>query len=57
MHQGGQSSNPDPLAKPEAFRSWMDAEYGVNLSSVAWGRDWEPFVQQVAVGKILITVK
>lgn len=45
MHQGGQSSNPDPLAKPEAFRSWMDAEYGVNLSSVAWGRDWEPFVQ------------
>lgn len=45
MHQGGQSSNPDPLEKPEAFRSWMYSEYGIKLSSVAWGRDWEPFVQ------------
>lgn len=45
MHQGGQSSNPDPLIKPEVFRAWMDAEYGVKLPSVAWGRDWQPFVQ------------
>ena len=45
MHQGGQSSNPDPLVKPEVFRAWMVAEYGVKLPSAAWGRDWEPFVQ------------
>lgn len=45
MHQGGQSSNPDPLIKPEVFRSWMVAEYDVKLPSAAWGRDWEPFVQ------------
>lgn len=45
MHQGGQSSNEDPLIKPELFRAWMDAEYGVKLPSAAWGRDWEPFVQ------------
>lgn len=45
MHQGGQSSNPDPLIKPEVFRAWMVAEYEVKLPSAAWGRDWEPFVQ------------
>jgi hypothetical protein len=45
MHQGGQSANDDPMIKPELFRSWMDAEYGVKLPSTAWGRDWEPFVQ------------
>lgn len=45
MHQGGQSANADPLIKPEVFRAWMIAEYGVTLPSAAWGRDWEPFVQ------------
>lgn len=45
MHQGGQSSNPDPLIKPEAFRVWLKAEYGTGLVSDRWGRDWEPFVQ------------
>ncbi|MEZ2877886.1 hypothetical protein ACBQ28_22500 [Pseudomonas lundensis] len=45
MHQGGQSSNPDPLIKPEMFRAWLKSEYGVNLISDRWGRDWEPFVQ------------
>ncbi|EJN36325.1 hypothetical protein [Pseudomonas sp. GM80] len=45
MHQGGQSANADPLIKPEQFRAWMKGEYGVELTSAAWGRDWEPFVQ------------
>ncbi|MNL70186.1 hypothetical protein D3C87_1951490 [compost metagenome] len=45
MHQGGQSANADPLIKPEVFRAWMKGEYGVELPSAAWGRDWEPFVQ------------
>lgn len=45
MHQGGQSSNPDPLIKPEIFRTWVEGEYGIKLTSAAWGRDWEPFVQ------------
>jgi hypothetical protein len=45
MHQGGQSANDDPLIKPELFRSWVNAEYGIKLPSAAWGRDWEPFVQ------------
>ena len=45
MHQGGQSSNPDPLVKPEVFRAWLKGEYGVGLVSDRWGRDWEPFVQ------------
>ena len=45
MHQGGQSANPDPIASPEEFRKWMFAVFEVKLPSVAWGRDWEPFVQ------------
>ena len=45
MHQGGQSSNPDPMANPEEFRKWMFVVFEVKLPSVAWGRDWEPFVQ------------
>lgn len=47
MHQGGQSANADPLAKPEAFRAWLWEEYGVRLESCAWARDWEPFVQRI----------
>lgn len=45
MHQGGQSASDDPLIKPEVFRAWMNAEYGIKLPSAAWARDWEPFVQ------------
>ncbi|MDI2589850.1 hypothetical protein NYP20_16210 [Pseudomonas sp. N3-W] len=45
MHQGGQSSNPDLLIKPELFRAWMKGEYDIELQSAAWGRDWAPFVQ------------
>jgi len=44
MHQGGQSSNPDPLIKPEKFREWLLGEYGVRLESCAWAREWEPFI-------------
>lgn len=40
MHQGGQSANEDPLIKPEGFRSWLMAEYGVRLESCNWERDW-----------------
>ncbi|MES2868930.1 MAG: hypothetical protein V4749_05105 [Pseudomonadota bacterium] len=45
MHQGGQSANPDPMVSPEEFRKWMFVVFEVKLPSVAWGRDWEPFVQ------------
>ncbi|MCY1340608.1 hypothetical protein D9M68_202460 [compost metagenome] len=45
MHQGGQSSMPDPLAAPEAFRGWLLGEYGIKLSSEQWGREWGGFVQ------------
>lgn len=45
MHQGGQSSAPDPFASPEWFKRWVDEVYGVTLPSCAWSRDWEPFVQ------------
>lgn len=44
MHQGGQSANEDPLSKPEGFRSWLMAEYGVRIESCAWARDWEPVI-------------
>jgi hypothetical protein len=44
MHQGGQSANEDPLIKPEGFRSWLMAEYGVRIESCAWARDWEPSI-------------
>lgn len=45
MHQGGQSANDDPLIKPEAFRSWLMAEFGIRLESCNWDRDWECFVR------------
>lgn len=44
MHQGGQSANPDPLAKPELFRAWLFNEYGVKLEATNWGRDWDDFI-------------
>ena len=45
MHQGGQSANDDPLIKPESFRSWLLAEYGIRLESFNWDRDWECVVR------------
>lgn len=45
MHQGGQSANDDPLVKPEQFRDWVDAVYGIKLASEAWTRDWAGFVE------------
>lgn len=45
MNQGGQSANDDPLIKPESFRSWLLAEYGVRLESFNWDRDWESVVR------------
>ena len=45
MHQGGQSSNEDPLIKPEKFRAWLWAEFGCRLESCNWDRDWECFVR------------
>lgn len=45
MHQGGQSSMPDPLESPEAFRGWLLGEYGIKLSSEQWGREWGGFIQ------------
>jgi len=47
MHQGGQSSNEDPLANAEKFRAWMGQIYGVRLESSAWARDWEPYIQRI----------
>jgi len=46
MHQGGQSSNPDPLSKPETFRAWLFDHHGVRIESCAWARDWEPLIQK-----------
>lgn len=45
MHQGGQSSMADPLISPEAFRAWLDGEYGMRLSSEQWSREWGGYVQ------------
>lgn len=44
MHQGGQSANIDPLGKPEMFRDWLEAMYGVRIRSEAWSREWAGFV-------------
>jgi hypothetical protein len=45
MHQGGQSANPDPLAKPETFRAWLFDRHRVRIESCNWERDWEVFVR------------
>lgn len=45
MHQGGQSSAPDPLSSPEGFRAALLDVYGVHLVSENWAREWQPFVQ------------
>jgi hypothetical protein len=44
MNQGGQSSAPDPLASPEAFRRWLFDQYGVRLVADRWSREWVEFV-------------
>jgi hypothetical protein len=46
MHQGGQSASLDPLSKPEMFRDWLYAEYGVRIRSEAWSREWAGFVER-----------
>ena len=46
MHQGGQSSNEDPLSNAEKFRAWLWQVFEVRLESCAWARDWEPFIQK-----------
>ena len=46
QHQGGQSANPDPLAKPETFRAWLFEHHGVRIESCNWERDWEGFVRK-----------
>lgn len=47
MHQGGQSANEDPMIKPEKFRSWLLAEYGLRLESFNWERDWEGVIRLI----------
>ncbi|WP_273860920.1 hypothetical protein [Pseudomonas sp. LA5] len=45
QHQGGQSAAPDPLPTPEAFRTYLEYTYGVELDARNWDREWEEFVQ------------
>ncbi|WP_330114091.1 hypothetical protein SA496_15600 [Pseudomonas sp. JS3066] len=45
QHQGGQSSMPDPLPSPEAFRAWILERFKLAIRSENWGRDWAGFVQ------------
>lgn len=45
MHQGGQSEGMDPCSTPEAFRSWLAFELGLELSSEQWAREWGGFIQ------------
>lgn len=40
MHQGGQSSAPDPCTTAEQFRHWLDDRYGMRLESSNWTRNW-----------------
>ncbi|WP_313461625.1 hypothetical protein [Pseudomonas nitroreducens] len=44
MHQGGQSSMPDPMPTPEAFRAWILTRHGIDLDSRNWAREWQPFI-------------
>lgn len=45
QHQGGQSEGIDPTPTPESFRGWLSAQYGIDLRSESWVRDWEEFVE------------
>lgn len=44
IHQGGQSEGVDPCSTPEAFRRWLSVNYGIELSSEQWVREWEGFI-------------
>ncbi|MFZ5936604.1 hypothetical protein ACOKS3_17455 [Pseudomonas sp. HS6-2] len=44
MHQGGQSEGQDPCPTPEGFREWLLRTLDLELSSVAWAREWEGFI-------------
>lgn len=44
-HQGGQSEGQDMFPSPASFRGYLEDEYGVELPSERWGRDWEPFIE------------
>lgn len=44
MHQGGQSAGNDPSPTSESFRKFLFDEYGAEIRSENWGRDWEPLV-------------
>ena len=43
-NQGGQGEGLDVLTTPADLREWLDARYGVRLSSEQWAREWEPFI-------------
>lgn len=47
IHQGGQSSNEDPLVNAEKFRAWMWQVYEVRLESCNWERDWGGVLQLI----------
>lgn len=45
MNQGGMGGCHDRLASPADFRAWLEAVYGVQLSSQNWEREWGGFVE------------
>lgn len=44
-HQGGQSEGQDMFPSPIAFRAHVLDEYGVELQSIAWDREWGDFIR------------
>lgn len=45
MNQGGMGGCRDRLASPADFRAWLEAVYGVQLSSQNWEREWGGFIE------------
>jgi len=45
MVQGGQDGSRDPLSSPERFRAWLYGEYGIELASDRWEREWGDFIR------------
>src|SRR5690554_4449123 len=45
MNQGGMGGCHDRLASPAGFRAWLEAVYGVQLSSQNWEREWGGFIE------------
>lgn len=45
IHQGGQSEGMDPCSTPESFRAWLSLNYGIDLLSEQWSREWEGFIE------------